>query len=203
MSFSLSPSTPDDSPVTLRGARIYFVVILGFVISCNLFVMSVVFFSDSNRYADSVVIHESILAANSEITDLRVMVARQEIFSKANRSIDHRGVYDPQARMLWVNIEQEPQDTMQTMMHEYAHYVYYQVMNKTEREEWNKISDQSTVYVSKYAQTDAGEDFAETFAETITCTITPKGKGLPIDNKKADYIQRIPAKKLQEKGALQ
>ena len=48
--------------------------------------------------------------------------------------------------------------------HELAHHVYYKILAKNQREEWNSLSKNSTYYVSDYAETNSQEDFAVSLA---------------------------------------
>lgn len=58
-----------------------------------------------------------------------------------------------------------------TCAHETGHYVYFEIMNETQRLEWDSISEHSTTFATPYAKKNSKEDFAESFASMFTCEL--------------------------------
>lgn len=133
------------------------------------------------------------------VTDIGIAVHRDKPPVEVNSTTYITGMYMPAQGVLWADIDQTPAALMSTVLHEYGHYVYWDVMSRQERAGWNLISNQSTEFVSDYARTDAKEDFAETFMAGITCTYSTEG----LPEAKAAYIQEFAVTKLRKKDALQ
>jgi hypothetical protein len=58
--------------------------------------------------------------------------------------------------------------------HETGHYVYFNKLTQTERDEYKKIFLSSTQFVTDYARTNEFEDFAEMFNHMGRCELSPK-----------------------------
>ena len=54
------------------------------------------------------------------------------------------------------------------MLHEFAHFYNYEVMDRKTYNEWKKLSEDSNYSITEYSQVNYKEDFAEVFAESFS-----------------------------------
>jgi len=55
--------------------------------------------------------------------------------------------------------------------HEVGHYVYFNKLTQTQRDEYERLFNDSNEFIDEYAKTNAAESFAEEFAYTITYNV--------------------------------
>lgn len=64
-------------------------------------------------------------------------------------------------------------EDMTVALHEIGHRIWYEYMTEEQREQWRELYDNSTIFISAYAKTDAEEDFAESFAHSARVSFYP------------------------------
>lgn len=65
------------------------------------------------------------------------------------------------------------QEAFLTAGHEIGHSLYYEYLTKEERSRWQDLYENTSVFITNYASTEASEDFAESFASTVHCYYDP------------------------------
>lgn len=109
------------------------------------------------------------------------------------------GSYKHQQKFYWVSTNATPDTVYYRGLHEYGHYVYWQLLDNTQREQWKNISNQSNYYITEYAKTSPSEDFSEMFSLGTYCTYEGAYQH---NNEKDDYFYRVVDPLLREEGVL-
>jgi hypothetical protein len=116
-------------------------------------------------------LHENSIHKRLDKIENRLELSRELEIPYTNTSV--KGQYFPSRKFFWVDTTQEP--VLETTLHEYAHYLYYQKLSPSDREEWINISNSSEKYVTSYARKNAEEDFAETYSHGTICSFVGTG----------------------------
>ena len=95
-------------------------------------------------------------------------------------------MYDIENQIIILRPEMITDSPIKNLWHEYGHYVWFEILNKTQRETYKQIYQKSTKYPTQYAlEGGVKEDFAESFAYYML----GKYNQLPDDRK--EYIIKL------------
>jgi len=95
------------------------------------------------------------------------------VFCVSNLYINSAGAYSKELNISMVfPKEYDYLSTLKVSAHEAGHYIYFKKMYQEERDEYQKIFNNSNEFVSDYAKKNAEEDFAEMVKEMTVCTIS-------------------------------
>lgn len=114
------------------------------------------------------------------------------IFVVANLYTNSAGAYSKELNiaMLFTK-DYDAYTNISVATHEIGHYVYFNKLSQSQRDEYEKLFAGSTVFVSDYARTNAQEDFAEMFVQATSCQINPEFLVLQDKNKQEFFKKNI------------
>jgi Zn-dependent peptidase ImmA (M78 family) len=96
------------------------------------------------------------------------------LFLFANIYMSADGVYSKEVNIIGIFPKDNSVDRqLEVAAHEIGHYVYYKQMTQEQRDEYEKIFNDSNMFVSEYSKTNVYESFAEEFAARITFIYSP------------------------------
>jgi hypothetical protein len=106
-----------------------------------------------------------------EVESLRTGIERHDNIDQLYTNKTTAGLYVGNRSTFYVRTNKPADSVYRTMMHEYAHFVFYEELSEQQRTEWRNISNHSSAFVTGYAASSPDEDFAEVF--TYSVKITP------------------------------
>ena len=145
--------------------------------------------------------HRTNVVLYNKVDSLEAELVRLEQVSRLVEqapNLSNGGEYWPSGKFYWVKTTSDPETIFRNGLHEYSHYVYYQLLSGAERSEWNNISTHSLEFVSEYAGKNEREDFAETLSYSIACAPRPNN----VSDDRLEYLERKVFPVLKERGVL-
>jgi len=97
------------------------------------------------------------------------------LFLILNLYFNTAGAYRRELNTIFVfTKDYDATNTMYASNHEIGHYLYFNKLSQSQRDEYDRLFKDSNVYMSTYAMTNSTEDFAEMYTNATLCQVIPQ-----------------------------